>query len=79
MPVGNLTTLGLNHATVADIDIIRRATYIYALYRTMCTLNHGEASSAREVYDMMCQYARQANDTDSAAPLEESDGEEISR
>ncbi len=61
-PVGNLVTLGLNYATVADEDIVTRGIYIYALYRTMCTLNHGEAGSWQEVHDMLCQFARQAND-----------------
>ena len=63
-PVGNLATLGLNCATLDDQEIARRGVYSYALYRTLCSLEHRAAASKDEVHDMLCQYARQAKEDD---------------
>ena len=68
-PIGNLATLGLNCSTLSDQEIINRGTYCYALYRTLCALEHTAATSKEEVHDMLCQYARQAlNDDESCHP-----------
>ena len=54
-----MATMGLNHTNLSDKDILQRGLYVYALYRTMCTLKHTDAEDKEHVFEMMCQFARQ--------------------
>ena len=56
---GNLVTFGLNSATRADDEIIRRAIWNYSLYRSLCELRHKPLNSAIEVFELMKQFSKE--------------------
>ena len=58
--LGDLVTLGVNSGKVSEENIVKKGIWIYALYRTMCTLHHNPLQCQNEVVEMMKQYAREA-------------------
>ena len=58
--LGNFVVLGLNHGSVCEGTLAKRAIAVYATYRTTNKLRHSPCTDCSIIKDMMCQFAREA-------------------
>ena len=58
--LGNFVILGVNHGSVEDSLLVKRAVVVYAIYRTSNKLRHSPARSNEEARDMAQQYTKEA-------------------
>ena len=58
--LGNFVALGLNHGTVDETTLTKRAVLVYAVYRATNTLRKCPARDVEHVKDMIQQYCREA-------------------
>jgi hypothetical protein len=57
---GELIALGLHATTLSDKDIIKRAIWVFSLYKAFCSLSHRPGLDQDEAYDSIVQYMREA-------------------
>ena len=58
--LGNFVVLGINHGSVSDVILVKRAIAVYATYRTTNSLRHSPTTDCNIIKDMMYQFAREA-------------------
>jgi hypothetical protein len=58
--LGNFVILGLNHGSVCEVTLVKRAIAVYATYRTINKLRHFPCTDCNIIRDMMYQFAREA-------------------
>ncbi len=57
---GQFITMGLNEGSVSDDTLVRRAIWIFSVYRTMSEVAHGTQLNSEELQELMRQFAREA-------------------
>ena len=58
--VGNFVALGLNHGSVDDVTLTKRAILVYAVFRTTNALRHGGIRNVEHATDMLQQFCNEA-------------------
>ena len=58
--LGNFVVLGVNHGSVSDVVLVKRAIAVYATYRTTNSLRRSVSADGNVIQDMMYQHAREA-------------------
>ena len=58
--LGNFVVLGVNHGTVNDTTLVKRAVVVYSIYRATNLLRHSPSNERDVIKDMVYQFAREA-------------------